>query len=357
MWFLAWREIKHRPQQFALISGLVAVLAFLVFVMTGLAVGLGAAGVSGLQRLPADSLVYAAGVQHDLGRSALPAGDRTAIAHTAGAEDVQPIGFAMAQLGGTGHAAGHGAAVALVAVDPAATFAPAVLRGHRDGIVLDDRAHDSGLRVGDTVRVRPGGLALRVAGFADVGSIQHAPVGYLPLHAWQHLPGMHGRVSAFAVTGDASAAALRAAAPGLDPAGKSAAIAAVPGHRQEVGTIQAIRVLLFVAAALLIGVVFWILTLEKEGPLAVLRATGASRSLLLGGYLIQVLATTAVGVAAGAAGGLVAGQVMPATAFVLTAPAAGTAVAILLGVALAGSAASLRKLLSVDPLLSLGRTA
>ena len=351
MRFLAWREVRHAPVRFGLIAGLVALTAFLVFVLTGLTVGLGAADVSGLQRLPVDGIVYAKGAANDLSRSDLPAGDGQRIAGVAGIKDVQPIGFTMADL----TEGQHSVPTALLAMDPNAPFAP---KGVETGVVLDDQARGKGLEVGDTVTVQPGNVPLKIAGYADLGSIQHSAVAYLPLEDWQRLHNAT-TVSAYAVStsDDGALAAIARAVPETEPVTKAAAIDAVPGYQAETGTIGMIRAFLYAGAALLIGVVFWILTLQKEGPLAVLRATGASRRLLIGAYVTQVLATAIAGVVVGAAAGVAMGAVMPPTAFVLPMTEVATAGALLLIVALVGAAASIRRLFTVDPLLSLGRSA
>jgi putative ABC transport system permease protein len=343
MRFLAWREVRHAPVRFGLIAGLVALTAFLVFVLTGLTVGLGAADVSGLQRLPADGIVYAKGSSGDLSRSGLPSGDKALIARVDGVKDVQPIGFTMASL----TAGQHSVPVALLATENA-----------RNGVVLDNQVRDKGLNPGDTVRVQPGNVPLKIAGFADLGSIQHSAVASLPLADWQRLRNADG-VSAYAVStkDDATLATIAEALPETEPLTKAAAIDAIPGYQAETGTISLIRTFLYAGAALLIGVVFWILTLQKEGPLAVLRAMGASRRLLIGAYVTQVLATALTGVLLGAAAGAAMGVVMPPNVFVLPSGDAAAAGALLLVVALVGAAASIRRLFTVDPLLSLGRTA
>ena len=142
---------------------------------------------------------------------------------------------------------------------------------------------------------------------------------------------------------------------GLDPATPADAVAASPGFKEETGTIDLIRGFLFGIAALLIGTVFWVLTLQKEGPLAVLRAAGASRGLLMVSSVIQVAVTTVTGVAVGLAAATLAAAVLPATAYVLTAVDLVTATTLLVTLALVASTASLRRLFTVDPLLSLGR--
>ncbi|QUQ66012.1 ABC transporter permease [Kutzneria sp. CA-103260] len=343
MRFLAWREVRHAPVRFGLIAGLVALTAFLVFVLTGLTVGLGAADVSGLQRLPVDGIVYAKGAADDLSRSELPATDERLIAGVPGVTGVRPIGFTMAAL-----AKGQNSV-------PTALLAMKDVDG---GVVLDNQARGKGLNAGDTVTVQPGNLPLKITGFADLGSIQHSAVAYLPLADWQRLHHTQG-VSAYAVStsDDAALAAIARVATDTDPVTKAAAIDAVPGYQAETGTIGMIRSFLYAGAALLIGVVFWILTLQKEGPLAVLRATGASRRLLIGAYVTQVLATAVAGVVVGALAGVAMGVVMPPGVFVLPPGEVVTAGALLLVVALVGAAASVRRLFTADPLLSLGRTA
>ena len=119
MRFLAWREVRHSPVRFGLIAGLVALTAFLVFVLTGLTVGLGAADVSGLEKLPVDGIVYAKGASNDLSRSGLPAGDEALIAQVDGVTDVQPLGFTMADL----TEGQNSVSAALLAMDPKAPFA------------------------------------------------------------------------------------------------------------------------------------------------------------------------------------------------------------------------------------------
>lgn len=367
MWFLARAEIWHGRSRFALLAGLVALLAFLVFVMTGLSTGLGEATVSGMRRATdgAALVAYAPDAQRSLARSDLAADRVTAAAAVTGVTGAWPVGQSMATL----DAGGHQLAAAVVGLPPDAPAAPAGLGDRSDGVVLDRQAAvDAGVHVGDTVTVTPGDLHLTVAGVADLGSIQHAAVVVTPLSTWQQLryapfasagAPVPDRVGAVLVTtnGDPAAAATVAAATGADVVTRDEAIAAVPGFAEETGTIGLLRGVLFGVAALLVAVVFWVLTLQKEGPLAVLRTGGASRRLLLGSYLLQVLLVTVAGVAVGLGAATAAAVLLPPGAFVLTATSAVTAAVLLVGLALAGSATSLRRLLTVDPLLSLGRTA
>ncbi|MGK5556873.1 FtsX-like permease family protein [Actinomadura kijaniata] len=345
MWFLAWREIPHGRVRFGLTAALVGLVAFLVFMLTGLAVGLGDAGVSGLRRLPGAVVVYSAGAERVLTRSALPAADAARIAAVPGVTAVRPLGQTMAQAKGPNGAF----PVALTGTDGAA-----------DGIVLD-RTLEREAGIGQTVTLQPGGVRVRVAGFADLGSVQHTAVARVPLPVWRRTQPARPATGVYLVDTDrdpgATAAAITGAVAGTEAVTRRAAIDAVPGYAAETGTIAMIRGFLLAVSALLVGTVFWIFTMQKEASLAVLRATGARARLLVGSYLLQVAVTTVLGVAAGFAVVLGTGAAMPAGAFSLPGPAAALSAALLAALALAASAASLHRLLTVDPLLSLGRNA
>ncbi|MQY07794.1 FtsX-like permease family protein [Actinomadura macrotermitis] len=338
MWFLAWREIRHGRVRFGLTAVLVGLVAFLVFMLTGLAVGLGEAGVSGLQRLPGQVVVYSAGAEKTVSRSALPESAAAKIAAVPGVTAVRPLGQSMAQAGGL--------PVALMGVDTRA-----------GGIVLDRTLK---ARVGDTLTLQPGGVRVRVAGFADLGSVQHTAVARVPLEVWRRTQPARPDAGVYLVDARdpaAAAKAIAAAVPGTEAVTKDAAIEAVPGYAAETGTVTMIRGFLLAVAALLIGTVFWIFTMQKEATLAVLRATGARARLLVGSYLLQVAATTALGVLLGFAAVLAIGAAMPAGTFSLPGRSAALSAALLAALALGASAGSLRRLLTVDPLLSLGRNA
>jgi putative ABC transport system permease protein len=253
-------------------------------------------------------------------------------------------------------------AVALIGVPADATQAPRPLAEGAHGIVVDAA---TGLHAGDRVTIQPGGISATVSGTESLGTIAHAPVAYVSLPIWQRArygasdtQAPPARVSGFLLDTDGArvehvVAAVEAL--GHDGAPSAVAVAATPGYLEETGTINMIRGFLLAIAALLVGTVFWILTLQKEAPLAVLRATGAGAPLLLGAYLIQVTATVVVGIGIGACLAMAAGASASTTAFALTIGDAATAASLLGLLAVGASATSMRRLVTIDPLLSLGR--
>src|SRR5690349_4871794 len=63
--FLAVRELRFAKVRFGLMGAVVALIAVLMVMLSGLSVGLVRDGVSGLQKLPVTSFALERGVQHD----------------------------------------------------------------------------------------------------------------------------------------------------------------------------------------------------------------------------------------------------------------------------------------------------
>ncbi|MGH3279038.1 MAG: hypothetical protein ACRDNW_07860, partial [Trebonia sp.] len=178
--------------KFGMIAGLVALIALLVGVLTGLASGLGTADVSGLRKLPGSVVVFQAGARRDLSASRLTAAQLEQVRQTAGVRDAIPVSFALTALEGT--------TTAVVGM--------------------------------------PGITAISEGGH---GSIQHAPVAYVPFSP------ASGKISAILVTGNIAPDSIRV--PGADPVTKAAAVHDVPGYTAETGTVQLIRGFLYGCAA------------------------------------------------------------------------------------------------------------
>jgi putative ABC transport system permease protein len=131
---------------------------------------------------------------------------------------------------------------------------------------------------------------------------------------------------------------------------------ASPGYTAETSTLQLIRVFLYLISALVVGAFFTVLTIQRKGEIAVLRALGASTGYLLLESLLQsvvlLVASAALGIAAGLGlGGAVAAANLP---FSLEAGPVLGATALLVVLGMAGAAVAVLRITRVDPLTALG---
>ncbi|MFF3731636.1 ABC transporter permease [Streptomyces sp. NPDC002476] len=371
--FLALLELKAARGRFLLMGSVVVLVAALVGIVSGFTTGLGDDTVSALRRLPATHIAFAEGTKSDqFARSLI---DQRTVTGWTKEKDVEaaPLGIAITR-GTTDRKVEVD--LAAFGVEPGSFTDPGAEKGHRldaaapNGIVVSRQLVNDGIRIGDTLTIDRLGIRLKVTGTTGRSSYGHVPVAYVTTDAWRQIrfttPG--ARTTSTDLPGQYTATALKVPA-GLggqalaeaDRRHSTAtvplqdAFAAAPGYDGERLTMTSIQTFLFLIAPLVVGAFFAVWTVQRTPELALLRAMGASRRRLLGHTLAQaavvVAAGTAVGAALAAAVGLLVGEQVP---FSLPAATLTTTMAAVALVGLAGSALTLRRVTTVDPMTMLG---
>jgi putative ABC transport system permease protein len=371
--FLAVRELRFARARFALMGSVVALIAVLMVLLSGLSVGLVDDGVSGLQKMPVTSFAFEKGVPHDtaFSRSVVPLSTVDEWQKQPGVEDAAPFGNTLANAHSD---RGLPVDLALFGVEPGTFVDPEPMKGEAlgedpNGIVVSQTLLDQGLRIGDTITIDRIGTELHVIGaVAGQHTYGHVDVAYLPLSTWQQIkvgarPGeplsstAQDEVTAVAVRadGDVDLAAGDKAAD-TESLTKKESYGASPGYTAETSTLMLIQVFLYAISALVVGAFFTVWTIQRRQEIAVMRAMGAPTSYLLRDSLVQSLlllvASAAVGVAVGVgAGALIEGTSMP---FALSASSIVVAAVLLVVLGLLGAAAAVVRITRVDPLPALG---
>jgi hemin transport system permease protein len=371
--FLAIRELSFARSRFVLMGSVVALIAVLMVLLSGLSSGLVNDGVSGLKRLPVTAFAFGEGTKLDgaFTRSVVDTAQVQAWRSVPGVEAAEPFGNLLVNA----HT-GRGTAVdlALFGVNPGSFLAPGVAQGaelgQANGLVVSSTAIEAGLRIGDEVTIDRLGTTLTVVGAtAEQRTFGHVDVAYLPLSTWQRIhagagPGAEVRPEALT---EATAVAVRARSGAtVDPVAgdavahtKSVTLAesfgASPGYTAETSTLTLIEVFLYAISALVVGAFFTVWTIHRRHELAVLRAMGASKPYLLRDGLTQALiilvAATGIGVLAGLGLGRLVGGGAP---FLLEASAVSLAGVLLVVLGLAGAGVAIIRIAAVDPLAALG---
>lgn len=372
--FLALRELRFARTRFALMGAVVALIAVLMVLLSGLSVGLVNDGVSGLKKLPVSSFAFEEGVQTDaaFSRSVVDLAAVGIWQEQAGVAEASPFGNTLVNARSD---RGTEIDLALFGVEPGSFLAPrpadgAGLGATANGIVVSRTAIDEGLRIGDTVTVDRLGTKLVVVGsLSGQHTFGHVDVAYVALPLWQ-------RIKAGAAPGDpvpehalheATAVALRAEpggsidlAAGDKAAGTEAlslddSFGASPGYTAETSTLLLIQVFLYAIAALVVGAFFTVWTIQRKQEIAVMRALGAPTRYLLGDGLAQAFVLLLISIAAGVGVGVGLGAAVGGgVPFALTGGAVGLAAGLLLALGLAGAAAAVARIAAVDPLTALG---
>ena len=359
---LALIEIRRRKLQFGFVTGVVALIAYLIIMVTGLGLGLYEAAGTALLNLNGDHLAYAANSNLSVIRSRLSESDIAEVQALPGAARATPIGYVAAVIE---YGPEESDTAAIIGVIPGSFAEPRVVRGGPiagPNDILVDRAwaRVAGTRVGDTLSL-PVGFQTRdftVAGIVDQGYFFFQPAMYVDIDSWQDL----------VFQGDAlqKPAASLVLLQGRDLDGvrgegwrivtKEDGFNNIEGVQAQQSTVDALRYMGLLIGAMVIGVFFYVITLQKVSLLGILKAIGAPGLYLVSQGLLQVLivcvagALLAVGLALLTEATVLASDTIPIN-FTTGAITTSSISVVIAGVV--GSLLSARQVASVDPIIAI----
>jgi hemin transport system permease protein len=367
--FLAIRELRHSRLRYGLIGAILALVAWLVFLLSGLANGLASDNASAMQHLNANYVVFQSDSRVLLHRSLLPMATVNDVRQVAGVHDAAPLGQFTVTVERSGSNDQIDATV--LAIDPTSFLAPKIVQGvgltsdQPNGIVINRTTQREGVKLGDTLKVLPSGQPLTVVGFTEGQTYSHLPVIFMNIPLWQSLrfagPGAEGipadPISAVAVKmDDAAAAQVAQKVSGVEVVTRDTALLNLPGYKEETGSVTMIQAFLFIIAAFIMAAFFYVLTLQKSNQFGVLKALGAGTRFLARGLVGQVMLLTALGIVVGALLSYAVAAIMPAAIpFALDTKLVAVYGSVLLLVALVGTLLSLFQIAKVDALVAIGR--
>ncbi len=359
-------EIRRRKFQFALITLLVTLIAYLILMINGLGIGLNEQAGSALRALDADALAYARNSDLSVIRSELGSKTVEQLGGMEGVTEWAPLGYVGANVrDGEGDTTG----AALLGYEPGSIAEPDVAAGEALGLqdrrgVLADSAFlkASGLSIGDRIVVpsRLREFEFTIVGEVDEGYFFFQPVVYMLLDSWREVK--YGPddpdaplASIVLLQGDGLAGRTTDA---YEVVSKETAFANIEGVQGQQMTVNALRVFGFAIGALVIGIFFYVLTMQKTAQVGLLKAIGASNGYVFRQLLLQVVTVTALGA-------VIAVPLAYATDSALnelpeTVPVAFTGFTFVLTSVLVvttgivGALFSVRQLARVDPIIALG---
>lgn len=374
--FVAWRDLRFASGRFALMTGVVVLISFLVTVLSALTAGLARESTSAVADLPADHLAFGS-EDGDLSFTASQVRPEQweAFAQADGVTAAEPLGIATTR-------SAIGDTTATVTVLGAETDASAV----PDDVDLADgstwlsqgAAEDLDAQVGDELAVA--GTSLTVAGISERDdSYSHTPVIWATLADWQTVGVTGGGAQS---SGDAEGSGGAGSAQGSGDAGgadmvatvvtlttdgdvdlvaidadagtttveRSDSLTAIGSYQSENSSLLMMQGFLYAISALVVGSFFTVWTISRSDDVAVLKALGASTGYLLrdalGQAAVVLAAGTVIGSGLASLTGWALSGVMPISLGLSTTV---LPIAVLIVLGLLGAGLSLRRIASVDP--------
>ena len=308
--FLALKEFKHAKLRYALVTGVIAMVASLVFILSGLANGLAAGNSEAIEAMGADRFVTAVGAELTFDRSRIGPDTVQAVIDADGVEEAQPF---TTVIGNVRVADSDDlVSVSVIAVPVDSFLAPdarsgANLADNPDGIVIDQSLPNEGVDIGDTLVFEPSGAELEVIGITEGYQYRLAPTLIMNLDRVTEIqPDLEDNVNAIAIRGDGTTLdAMPDSIEGIEIADQGTIIQELPGYTEQTLTLLLIQVFLVVIAAGIIAAFFFILTLQKMSELGVMKALGATTWVLAKALIIQSIILGIIGVLFGIAAGCI----------------------------------------------------
>jgi putative ABC transport system permease protein len=363
--FLALRELAFAKGRFTLMGAVIALIAVLTVLLSGLATGLVDDGISGLRALPVTHLAFQQGADSTFSRSTV---DSDSVAAFDGIAGVAAEPFGLTLVNATSDR-GVNVDLALMGLADGGFVAAEMFP---DGppppgaAVVSEGLVGEGVDVGDTLSIDRSTVSLTIAAVAPKATYGHVDAVYVPLPVWQEVAHLDDEddplvASAVAIHADDAAEALEdaAATAGLEVVTRTEAYAGSPGYSAETSTMSLIRGFLYLISAMVLGSFFTVWTIQRRSEIGLQKALGASTGKVLQEALGQVLIVLAAATFAGAAVGYVLGKLIEGgdVPFSLGLRTVLGSAGILIVSGAVGMLVGVRKVTSVDPIIALGGAA
>lgn len=361
---LALRELVRQPGRFVIAGGaltpLVLLMLFLGWLMDGLFLG----STGAIRAHNADVFVFSTEARESLLRSSVAEADLETIAGLDGVASVTGLGVSLlgAEIPGEEDVAN----VVVAGYQLASDVLP---DPPRPGTTWADRDLERlGARVGDVLLIGPAQTPIEIAGWVDDTNYLLQLGLWVDADTWRAIQNANRpdaivapeefQVAAVTIAGGADEAAVGAAidaALDTETLTERDAVLAVPGVPEQNATLGAVIYATALVVALVVGLFFALLTLERRGVYALLKAVGVPTRTLAVGLVAQAIGVALVAFLVGAALGMALGYTVPPEVPVEV--TAGRAAFVLVAVAVAavaGSLASLVRIVRVDPASAVG---
>jgi putative ABC transport system permease protein len=370
--FLALKELKHARFRYVMMSIIVILIAWLVFILSGLGNGLSTLSAATVKNLNANYVVYEKSSGATFSKSIISGNLIDKIKKNKDVKDAAVFGASMAAVSKEKtDDSSKKTDVAIIGVAKGSFIEPSVFEGKqlsvakKDGVLANSNLKDAGYKVGDEILVSNSNLTLTIIGFVENQTFNHLPALFANIDTWRKYqyaaPGadnnIENPVQAIVLQApNLDTAQLDKQMDGIETVTKSTAVNGMPGYKEENGTILMMLSFLIVISAFIISVFFYVITIQKTPQFGVMKAIGASNRFISKAIVAQVFIISFFGIVIGIGLTYLTALALPKEMpFNLDFHLVVLYALALLMISLLSSLVSVRQIKKIDPLTALGR--
>ncbi|EVJ45288.1 TPA: FtsX-like permease family protein [Staphylococcus aureus] len=282
--FLAWNEIRRNKLKFGLIIGVLTMISYLLFLLSGLANGLINMNKEGIDKWQADAIVLNKDANQTVQQSVF------------NKKDIENKYKKQATLKQTGEIVSNGHqkdTVLVFGVEKSSFLVPSLIEGHKatkdNEVLADETLKNKGFKIGDTLSLSQSDEKLHIVGFTESAKYNASSVIFTNDATIAKInPRLTGDKINAVVVRDTNWKDKKLNQE-LEAVSINDFIENLPGYKPQNLTLNFMISFLFVISATVIGIFLYVMTLQKTSLFGILKAQGFTN-----GYLANVVISQTV---------------------------------------------------------------
>ncbi len=292
--FLAWNEIRRNKLKFGLIIGVLTMISYLLFLLSGLANGLININKEGIDKWQADAIVLNKDANQTVQQSVF------------NKKDIENKYKKQATLKQTGEIVSNGHQkdnVLVFGVEKSSFLVPRLIEGHKatkdNEVLADETLKNKGFKIGDTLSLSQSDEKLHIVGFTESAKYNASPVIFTNDATIAKInPRLTGDKINAVVVRDTNWKDKKLNQE-LEAVSINDFIENLPGYKPQNLTLNFMISFLFVISATVIGIFLYVMTLQKTSLFGILKAQGFTNGYLANVVISQTLILALFGTAFG----------------------------------------------------------
>ncbi|HDB4598867.1 TPA: ABC transporter permease [Staphylococcus aureus] len=292
--FLAWNEIRRNKLKFGLIIGVLTMISYLLFLLSGLANGLINMNKEDIDKWQADAIVLNKDANQTVQQSVF------------NKKDIENKYKKQATLKQTGEIVSNGHQkdnVLVFGVEKSSFLVPSLIEGHKatkdNEVLADETLKNKGFKIGDTLSLSQSDEKLHIVGFTESAKYNASPVIFTNDATIAKInPRLTGDKINAVVVRDTNWKDKKLNQE-LEAVSINDFIENLPGYKPQNLTLNFMISFLFVISATVIGIFLYVMTLQKTSLFGILKAQGFTNGYLANVVISQTLILALFGTAFG----------------------------------------------------------
>ncbi|HFO0504160.1 TPA: ABC transporter permease [Staphylococcus aureus] len=292
--FLAWNEIRRNKLKFGLIIGVLTMISYLLFLLSGLANGLINMNKESIDKWQADAIVLNKDSNQTVQQSVF------------NKKDIENKYKKQATLKQTGEIVSNGHQkdnVLVFGVEKSSFLVPRLIEGHKatkdNEVLADETLKNKGFKIDDTLTLSQSDEKLHIVGFTESAKYNASPVIFTNDATIAKInPRLTGDKINAVVVRDTNWKDKKLNQE-LEAVSINDFIENLPGYKPQNLTLNFMISFLFVISATVIGIFLYVMTLQKTSLFGILKAQGFTNGYLANVVISQTLILALFGTAFG----------------------------------------------------------